>query len=719
MRVFPRRAMTGAVVVAHLCLLAGLLLPEAAHAFQAHATADVVVIVDTSTSMKEPAMDPKGTSVLVAKLLSDIVPGDLAVVRLLDLRKDKNLLPSELTGRYIPCSEVPTNQCPEVRATNDWYSNTRRDKFGALIRPARGDPGFKEQLNTHLSPDINNSIFGLAFRGAQGVFDSHGNSQVHRTVVWLSDGNTTDPPELAEAVSELNAAGVVIQPVVFGEGKVDLAANMGLAPKRVRTPAELIKAFADSFREIVRAPYELDNTIAAEPAFDMKPRVDEAWIVVYGDDTLGDVVVDGPDGPHPATYAHDRKPGAGAYRVLYLEHPAAGRWTVRATGGGAAAYAVIQRSGLVPVILEPQTALVGVPVPLVAGIKPSSGEGVLGPGDLPGDITLEAEIEGQRIRLNDDGSNGDAAAHDGRYSATFTFQNIGKVPVTVRLKSQLLDAAVTGEVNVTGMFRAAGRPVEIDLGRFNAPGESCREFRVEGEHRGVLPFEIAGARSLPGGHKFQVRQSRGAFTVGQKMPLGPGESLQLCLVTSSWASDSTAGGEHWLDLRVANSSAADATVPIYVRWNLTGLTWWQRWRWLIISLLVLICLIIWIYGYIRPVRFPRSLALTFVTERAEVDEQTAQPIAQWSGVGIGWYRNARACLHPSFRVNGNPAGAVAVLNAISGGTQVQPGNGGSLYRETLEGTWEPISAEGRRISSGEVYRVGEAGPYFRVSVRKL
>jgi hypothetical protein len=538
-------------------------------------------------------------------------------------------------------------------------------------------------------------------------------------VIWLSDGNTDDPPKLEEVVGELNVVGVAIQPVLFGEGKVALANNLGLAPKQVRTPAELIKAFADIFRRIVQAPYELDNTVAAQPSFEMKPKVDEAWVVVYGDDTLEEVIIDGPDGPRPATYAQDRKPGAGAYRVLHVEHPTAGRWTVHATGGGAAAYAVIQRSGLAPIILEPTTAILGVPVSLVAGIGFSRGESALRPGDIPEDVVLEAEIEGQRIRLNDGGTNGDASAHDGRYSSLVTFQSIGKVPVVVRLKSELLDRTVRGEVDVTGMFRAAGPPVEIDLGSFNAPGESCREFRLYGEHRGVLPFEIVSARSLPGSHRFEVRQSRGVFTTGKKMPLGPDEGLQLCLVTSSRAPTSQATGEHWLDLRVANSSAPDAIVPINVRWSLTGLTWWQRWRWLIITILVVILLIIWIYGYIKPVRFSKNLAVTFVPERIEVDEQTAQPVAQWSGVGIGWYRNARACLHPSFRLNGDPDGAVAVLTAIPGGMQVLPGSGGTLYRETLEGAWEPIPADGRRVSSGEVYRVGETGPFFRVSVRKI
>jgi len=202
------------------------------------------------------------------------------------------------------------------------------------------------------------------------------------------------------------------------------------------------------------------------------------------------------------------------------------------------------------------------------------------------------------------------------------------------------------------------------------------------------------------------------------MPVGPDEELRLCLVTASRSPSSSASGEHWLDLRVAGSRAPDAVVPILVRWQVTGLTWWERWRWLVLSLLILLLLIAYIYGYVYPKRFPRGLAVTFVPEREAIDEQTPQPVSQWPGVGIRWYRHARASLHPSFRLKRATAGAIAILNAVKGGTLVEPANGSTLYRETIDGNWEPIAASGRRSTSGEVYRVGETGPFFRISVRK-
>src|SRR5690349_3300258 len=163
------------LALAVVCGLAGVSLAKAQ---DGKATADVVVIVDTSLSMKEPGMDPERTSLLVAKLFSDIVPGDLAVVRLMDLVADKNLLPNRSTGRMEPCPESPTGMCEVVEQATDWMAEARKGRFGALLRPARGEASYKQSLDGHLAQIGNNSQFGLAFAAAQGVFDQHGNRKV-------------------------------------------------------------------------------------------------------------------------------------------------------------------------------------------------------------------------------------------------------------------------------------------------------------------------------------------------------------------------------------------------------------------------------------------------------------------------------------------------------------------------------------------------------------
>jgi hypothetical protein len=687
------------------------------------ATADVVVIVDTSTSMRQDGMDPSRASLLVTKLLADIVPGDLAVVRLLDLDYDKDVIPSRPTGTIVPCSEDPSRTCHTVDAATDWEADARSKQLGALTRPARGDAAFKQALEGHLEQRANNSMFHLAFRAAQGIFDQHRNERsrpagVPRTVIWLSDGRSDSAPVAGHAIGELTAEGVAVEAIVFGLGDTDLATAAGLTPRRVSTPAEIMKAFAGSFRRIVQAPYEIDNLVSVQPGFDMKPHVDEAWIVVYGDDTLADVTIDGPQQPVRADYAADRWAGAGAYRVAYIERPPAGRWMVRASGGGpGVAYAVVQRSALAPVLLEPQRALAGTPVRLIGGISAGKGHLTTDP-ELLRDATFTAEVQGQTVNLSDSGAKPDAAAGDGRFTATVTFRGSGKVPVRLHVRSPLIDRTVDAVVHVAGSFRYTGPALDVDFGAMGVEAVACRPLVFTAEHQGEVPFELQRLRRLPSGHTLEVRLPAGKLTPGSAaVTAKAGDRFEVCLSTTRLAPSSSASGEPWLELRVADSDRKEHFIPVRLRWQVHGLSFWQRWGWLILTILGILLLLAIIGGYVLPQRFQGGLAVVYVPERDELEEQTPQPVRQWRGVGIGFYRDARAFLHPDFRLSGNPQGALASLHAERSGTHVNPGRGMSLYRETLDSDWESVPAQGRRAHAGDVYRIGERGPYFRIATR--
>lgn len=690
---------------------------------QSRVTADAVVIVDTSTSMREEGMDPTRASLLVTKLLADIVPGDLAVVRLLDITADQELIPSRPTGEFMPCSEDPSRTCQRMDAATDWEADARSKKLGSLVRPARGDAGYKKAVEGHLEQRVNNSMFNLAFRAAQGTFDEHAGDRsrpagIPRTVIWLSDGRSDNTNVTLHAISELVAEGVTVEAIVFGRGDTELATSAGLTPRSVSTPAEIMKAFAGSFRRIVQAPYEIDNLVSVQPGFEMKQFVDEAWIVVYGDDTLGDVTVDGPRGTVQADYAVDRWQGAGAYHVAHIEQPPVGRWTVHASGGGSGvAYAVVQRSALAPVLIEPQRALAGTPVRIVGGISAGKGHLAIDPEVLR-DATFTAEVQGQSVTLSDGGGKPDATAGDGRFTGMVTFLGSGKVPVRLHVRSPLIDRSVDAVVNVAGSFRYTGPPFDIDLGALGVEAVSCRPLMFTAEHQGEVPFELKDLRRIPSGHVLEVRMPAGKLTPGSAaVNANAGDRLEVCLSTTRLAPSSAATGEPWLELRVAGSDRKEHTVPIRLRWQVHGLSFWERWGWLILTILAILILLFIICGYIVPQRFQSGLAVVYVPERDELEEQTAQPVRQWKGVGIGFYRDARAFLHPDFRLSGNPQGAVASLHAERSGTHVNPGRGMSLYRETLDSDWELVQPQGRRAHAGDVYRIGERGPYFRIATR--
>lgn len=692
-----------------------MVMPVAA---SSRATPTVALVVDTSASMAEPGMDPERTSLLVARLFADIVPGELAVIRLPDLEGDAAILPSRPTGRSVPCPDDPTRQCEVVEPAGDWEAIARERRLGALERPGRGDAEFKRRLEGHLGTTATSSQFLLPFRAAQGFLESRAaQPEAPRAVIWLSDGRPEDGQQLRPVLRELQGTGVRVEAIVFGRGDTSLAREAGLALRQVASPAELMAAFADVFRAVVEAPYGLDGRLRDGPSFAMEPHVDEAWVVVYGDATLSEVRLDGPSGSFEADHGGDRHPPAGAYRVAYLPHPTPGRWTIHAGGGGpAAAYAVIQRSWLAPVLLEPAEAVVGVETTLVAGIRGGEGQDLIQAPEVLGKARLTAEIGGRAIPLGTGGPEG-----AGRFAASARFDTPGRVPVRLRLLTDLVDRWLETTVEVTGLFRYAGEPVEIDLGRLRAGEEACRPLRFDAEHRGALPFRLATLRELPARHRLEIRAPELAAHLvagGAQAALPPGADLSLCLAPARSAPSSRAQGEPWLALRLAGAEGDTHGVPLALTWEVAGLSFWERWWKLLLGLLAVLVVLFLAGGYVLPHRFPPAFAVTFVPEREELEEHGAQPVRQWQGVGIGFYRNARAYLHSDFRLSGRPRGALASLHAEGRTARVSPGKGSTLFRETLDGDWESVPPAGRTGRAGDVYRVGDGGPYFSLRSRR-
>jgi hypothetical protein len=692
-----------------LAVMAGLLVPKLACAQTGEkAQADVVVIVDNSVSIKQEGFDPERTSLLVARLFSDIVPGGLAVIRTLDLARDSGILPSHPTGRKRKCEDG--RECNEVEATTDWVQAVRSqpEKAGLMARPARGDAGYKELLEQHLRQEMNNSLFGLSFETADAYFRRAGAPAGPRVLIWLSDGEPDDLPRMQAATEKLSSNGVLTRAIIFGKGRVDYASQLGLQPKVVHNPGELMSAFADIFREIVDAPYRLDGVVSQTPEFEMKPSVEEAWVVVYGDETLGDVSFDTPQGTRRADYAADRfhQPGvarsAGGYKVLYAESPASGTWRIHATGGGqGVAFAVIQRSSLFPVLIEPSTASTGVPVRAVGAIARSKGGTPLASGGLPPNGTLTFEFEDQKIVLKDGG--------DGKYSANVTFRHAGVIPVTVRLKSDLMDRTASGEVQVSSLFRYKGGPISLQFGEWNAGASSCRTLLLQAEQDGEAILKVEETRRLPHGHRWELRRGGSSPRSGSSVPFLVGDPLELCLLTDAGAYSSVAKGEDWVALR-----AGSTIVPIRPSWKVNGLSWLARNLKYIVAGLILLLILLWIYGFIWPRDFPGRLAVQYAEEQDELDEQMSLPLSSIRSIRKRWYRNAHGYFHANYSINRKPGGALLSFNLTDRGVTIRTESGNALYRLDSEGQWVAIPPEGRRAGMGETYRINDRGPYLRL-----
>jgi hypothetical protein len=371
------------------------------------------------------------------------------------------------------------------------------------------------------------------------------------------------------------------------------------------------------------------------------------------------------------------------------------------------------RADLIPFLIEPREARVGEPVRVVAGLHTNPNGPPIRARDLPEPTTLELRVEDQVVVLKDDGQNGDEQAGNGRYSGTVVFHRAGPVAV-ILVAHNSTDHRADAVVQVAGSFLYRGGPVVVDLGTLRENSESCRPLVLAAEQTGEILFSLRLRRTLPPEHRLELRASGKVLpTDGSSLMIGPDARLEICLVTGKRAPSSEALGEPWLQLTAGGTQ--QQSIELRIRWRVNGLSFWQRWWWLFALILLALLLAFFVYGYIRPYRFARELALTFVPEYAELDE-TPQPLAQWRGVRIRFYQDARACLQPNYRVSGELRGALAVLTARSGGSAwVSPGRGWSLFRELDIGEWQEVAQQGQGARRGAVYRVGDLGPFFRLT----
>lgn len=676
--------------------------------------ADVIVLDDTSGSMR--FNDPQNAIVLVTRLFTDISPGKLAAVRLFDIGRDQGVVHATTTGQSTPCPDDPSRTCQVMNMDPDARDKVVGRHLLISNRNGRGDAAFKTSLEGLLKPTAMDTQYEFALATIEQQFkENQSPPETQKFVVWLSDGAPdagdweSDKPYL----DRLRSEGVSIRALVFKSGKPERVEAAGIKVNSVDgTPSGMMRAFADVFRQVVGAPYAVDGVAASQPTFKIMPRMEDAWVVFYGDESLSSASVTNGSQSVAADYAADHYNGA-AYRVAYLRDPAAGNWTVHVDGGGAgASYAVIQRSSLTLYLYPVQGQVPGVPFKVVASLRNGKNATDLLPAELPEPVTLEANIDGQTVKLNDDG--------DGKYSGMLTANQTGTLPLTVRAHNSFLDRTATVQVNVIGRFEYGGGPLLVDFGQLKAGETVCRTLSFNADQQGAIPFELRQLAALPKNLTLELRiNGKRSQTGGQPIMALPQDQKEVCLVSGKWAEASESRAQSWVNLAVNSRQDAGSVVELRMNWTVRPLSFWERWGWLI--LIILAVLLTWfvIYGYIKPFRFPVALALCYAPEVDELDDQTPQPIRLWRGVGIGFYRNARACLRDDFRINGQVKGAVAILEAGPRRSVLVKSGSRALYREMGVGEWEPVSPKGRRAVQGELYRVGESGPYFRITIRMM
>lgn len=681
--------------------------------FAKEMNSDVVVIVDTSISMKNKRMDPNRASLLVSKLLSDVIPeGRLSYIRLLDLAKDSALLPSKETGEKIACGEDERAICNRVEADiEEWIRLSNEKGYGLLERSKRGSDVFKEKLDSHLEQSSNNSLFYLSFSAARGWLNK-GSKENNKYVIWLSDGKAEQRYGFLEQVSLTQKADIDISAVIFGAGDDSLAKEAKISDiQKVHKPIDLMKAFADMFRKIVNAPYDIDNTIASSPEFEVLKNMKEVWVVVYGDDSLSDVSLVKPNGSIiRADYAKDIQKNAGAYQVAYIENPEEGKWRVNVKGGGSdVAYAVVQNSSMYPYLEKPSKAYLGMKTKLVASIKAGGISDRVTAKELLGRSTLSANIDGKKYNLNDKGIDGDDLAGDGLYSGFVTFSKKGRNDVLLNLKSPFVNKAKKYSIDADGSFTSDGNKQKIDFGFLKNGDEACRSVILKGKQQGVVLFELDVLKRLPSGHELIAKSND-----NKGLNLTPNEAFSICLKVDKRAPTSIYKEDPLLAIKVMGSSKSDQAVIFDVSWKVDGLSFLERWWWLLFLILVIILLAILILGYILPQRFQSTLHISMGADEAELEEFVPMQLKRMPKVGIGFYRNARAYIFDDFRVSGKGRGASIKITAHKNSNIIiEAINGRVLQKKNIHQEWESIDSEGI-LRTGEILRVGSGGLYFKL-----
>jgi len=678
----------------------------------------VAVIVDTSTSMDKDGMDPERASLLVTKLLADIVPPEdnLSVIRLLDLITDKPLINSLSTKKKGKCHENINTQCNMVTMIGDWEGDARNKLFGVKTRSPIEIEQFKSTLDNHLQQNIHNSLFYLAFRAAQGLFDQTPNNQ--HLIIWLSDGEPAKPELLTSVINELKNDNVMIDTYIFGKGSMTFANKVDLSPTRVSNSREVMKAFAHSFRKIVQAPYQIDHLVHNTPLFEIKNNVDQAWIVVYGDETLQGAELQDPQGNYiSVNNKNDSQKKAGRYYVAILTNPTQGSWRVKVQGGGQdSAYAVIQHSALTPRLLSAKTVMAETKTRLIVGISAGLNGQLTQDTLLLKDAILTATINGKTITLFDNGQQADQMEKDGKYSHWVQFFKTGDNKVKLHLKSPFIDKTVVEIINVSGSFSYTGSDISLDFGILGVNIEKCLPIVLQAKHQGRVPFELLLQDTISSDLTLMIKTGEKQLYPNKDiLELSAQDQLQLCLAISETARSSSLKNKFLLRLQVEETINSKQQINFKLSWQIQGLTFWQKWRTLILIILAIIVFILFILGFILPKRFAKTLAINLVQDYDDLADLTPQLLKNWKGTGIGFYRNARAFIQADYRISGKQKGALVALYATSQGNQVKSCSGIILYRETFDGSWEEIPIEGILLRFAVVYRIGEQGPYFKLS----
>ncbi len=336
----------------------------------------------------------------------------------------------------------------------------------------------------------------------------------------------------------------------------------------------------------------------------------------------------------------------------------------------------------------------------------------------PGTVDAVLDSAGTRLTLQDNGIDGDAAAGDGVYSATWQPLIVGRHAVEYRSVGGTPAAIAKADVDVLGglefgaiaplmfgtLHGGAEARSEIDLSQSKVFGSFDVRISTAFARSGVaLEGDFGSGWQRLDGQPLQLRlEERGQRRWPVRLRVGecphgvlPSEGVDLIL-----------------EAPTASGVSRRVVVPLAL--VVVPDSWLHCWWPVLAALSVMLLAAVMVHGYWSPWRFAPG-AHVVISDVPQMNEGFAHPIRGQSGTGVRFYRDAAVYVCVDCRLRGKAVNAVARLTAGRNRIQIRPHRSVPVWRLTVDDQWEELPAEDRSARPDVTYRGGEPPVYFTVA----
>jgi len=372
------------------------------------------------------------------------------------------------------------------------------------------------------------------------------------------------------------------------------------------------------------------------------------------------------------------------------------RWKIRVdTGEGEVAWGLILRYDLTAEVILPSAAKVGKPTPL-RGRLMWNGK-VFDDAEFFGrdGFKATAMVAGESVPL--------AHMGDGVFEGMWTPSSSTPTAIEIRFQNDWMEKRARQTLSITAAPPLVVEPhPKLDFGRWR------------GERRTTvvcLPFELSTNRPV------DLKQAQFEFLdVSDQMSITvapAAQGFEACARARGCCGDLVAAQTAALRVTVFDSEGESAVVDLELGYQVdrTGfLRCW--WPWLL-ALLILLLVLWFLYGWIRPHDFDEDLNIKIAGSERQLSRAAGLVLREQPRGRRGFYRNARVSISHAGDFVAQPRNAAVWIEATGRGDTRIHMRGPLEIKDRRTRKWVAISAEEAAdgVRTNLVYRLGDI--YFR------